>query len=86
MNNSRLTLAAATLAAAFSLLALSPWAHAEGKAPPVKNVKPGTFCAVQDAKECQAAVTPTQILSRFKAGNVRFVSGKPRHQNHLKEV
>jgi carbonic anhydrase len=68
-----------------SLLALSPAVHAEGKAA-AKTVKPGTFCPIQSAKECQAAVTPAQILSRFKAGNTRFVSGKPRHQNYLKEM
>lgn len=68
-----------------SMLAISPLAHAEGKAAG-KSVKPGTFCTIQNTKECQAAVTPAQILAHFKAGNTRFVSGKPRHQNYMAEV
>ena len=84
MKKSQFTVAVA--GALLSMFALSSLAHAEGKPAAAKTVKPGTFCTIQDAKECQAAVTPAQILSRYKAGNSRFVSGKPRHQNYLKEM
>jgi carbonic anhydrase len=79
MKKAQFTVAVA--GALLSMFALSPLVHAAGKA-----VKPGTFCTIQDTKECQAAVTPAQVLARFKAGNTRFVSGKPRHQNYLKEM
>jgi carbonic anhydrase len=84
MKKAQFTVAVA--GALLSMFALSPSVHAEGKAVTAKSVKPGTFCTIQDAKACQEAVTPAQILSRFKAGNTRFVSGKPRHQNYLKEM
>jgi carbonic anhydrase len=51
-----------------------------------KVVKAGTFCATQDAKACQDAVTPQQILERFKQGNARFVSGKSTQRDYLKQV
>lgn len=82
MKKHQFTVAVALL----SMFALSPPVYAEGKAVAAKAVKPGTFCTIQNAKECQTAVTPAQILTRLKAGNSRFISGKPRHQNYLKEV
>jgi len=51
-----------------------------------KVVRPGTFCETQDAKACQEAVTPALILERFKAGNVRFASGKSMHHDYARQV
>ncbi|PWU08856.1 MAG: carbonic anhydrase [Verrucomicrobia bacterium] len=46
--------------------------------------------AVGDAKpptkESQAAMTPQQAVSALKAGNERFVSGRPRSRNSLADV
>jgi carbonic anhydrase len=51
-----------------------------------KVLKAGTFCETQDAKACQEAVTPQQILDRFKQGNARFTGGKSTQRNYLKQV
>ena len=51
-----------------------------------KVVKAGTFCKKQDSKACQDAVTPQQILERFKQGNARFASGKSTNYDYLKQV
>ncbi len=51
-----------------------------------KVAKAGTFCKKQDSKACQDAVTPQQILERFKQGNARFASGKVTNYNYLKQV
>ena len=61
-------------------------AHAADAPAAQKAVKPGTFCDIQEAKACQDAVTPDMIMKRFQSGNARFVSGKPRNQNALKNV
>ena len=50
------------------------------------NVKPGSFCPVMEAKACQDAVTPQQIVDRLKQGNQRFASGKPKAHQYLTAV
>jgi carbonic anhydrase len=49
-------------------------------------VKPGVFCDTQHSKDCQAAVTPRQVLERFKKGNERFASGHGTHRNYAQQV
>jgi carbonic anhydrase len=51
-----------------------------------KVVKAGAFCKKQDSKACQDAVTPQQILERFKQGNARFAGGKGTKYDYLKQV
>jgi len=51
-----------------------------------KVVKAGTFCATQDAKACQDAVTSQMVLERFKQGNARFASGNGTRRDYLKQV
>jgi carbonic anhydrase len=51
-----------------------------------KAVKAGTFCATQDAKACQDAVTPQLIIERFKEGNARFAAGKSTHRDYPRQV
>jgi carbonic anhydrase len=77
----KLTLSCLLACALASTAAFSADAPASTKA-----VKPGTFCDIQDAKACQDAVTPDMVLKRFQSGNMRFVSGKPRHQKYLKNI
>ena len=51
-----------------------------------KVVKAGTFCETQDAKACQDAVTPQQVLDRFRRGNERFASGHSTRRDYLRQV
>lgn len=51
-----------------------------------KATRAGSFCAIQNSKSCQSEVSAQQVLQRFKAGNARFVAGKPRQQKHLQEL
>jgi carbonic anhydrase len=44
------------------------------------------FCETQYSRECQGAVTPSQILERFKQGNERFASGHGTHRNYSQQV
>ncbi len=46
----------------------------------------GVFCDTQHSKDCQAAVTPQQVLERFKKGNARFASGHGTHRNYAQQV
>jgi len=48
--------------------------------------QPGVFCATQDAKRCQDAVTPKQVLERLKAGNERFANGEMTARNFDEQV
>jgi len=73
-------LALATAMGAVSAPALADQAVA------AKTVKQGTFCAIQDAKACQEAVTPQLIINRLQKGNERFVSGKPLAHQYGKAV
>jgi carbonic anhydrase len=50
------------------------------------SIKPGVFCDTQHSKDCQAAVTPQQVLERFKKGNERFASGHGTHRNYAQQV
>lgn len=45
-----------------------------------------SFCETQNAKECQSAVTPEQVLERFKQGNQRFASGHGTQRNYAQQV
>ena len=73
-------LALATAMGAVSAPALADQAVA------AKTVKQGTFCAIQDAKACQEAVTPQLIMNRLQKGNERFVTGKPLAHQYGKAV
>jgi carbonic anhydrase len=44
------------------------------------------FCETQSSKECQAAVTPQQVLERFRQGNQRFADGHGTHRNYAQQV
>jgi len=46
----------------------------------------GVFCATQDEKRCQSAVTPRQVLERLKAGNERFANGYMTARNFDEQV
>ena len=48
--------------------------------------KPGVFCDTQHTKDCQTAVTPQQVLERFKKGNERFANGHGTHRNYSQQV
>ncbi len=75
--------ARAFLVAVACTLASAPFAasaRTEATAPSAK------FCETQDSKECQAAVTPQQVLERFKQGNERFASGHGTHRNYAQQV
>jgi carbonic anhydrase len=61
-------------------------AHAADAPVSTKKVPKGTFCATQDAKACQDAVTADEVLKRLKDGNGRFVADKPTQRNYLKQV
>lgn len=74
---------ACLLASAFATVSS---VEAADKTATANAAKPGTFCTIQNSRTCQTAVTPGQILKHLKAGNARFVSGRARHQNYLKEV
>jgi carbonic anhydrase len=50
------------------------------------SIKPGVFCDTQHTKDCQVAVTPQQVLERFKKGNERFASGHGTHRNYPEQV
>jgi carbonic anhydrase len=50
------------------------------------TAKSGVFCDTQHTKDCQAAVTPQQVLERFKKGNERFASGHGTHRNYAQQV
>ncbi len=45
-----------------------------------------SFCETQTTKECQSAVTPEQVLERFKHGNQRFASGHGTQRNYAQQV
>jgi carbonic anhydrase len=45
-----------------------------------------SFCATQYSRECQAAVTPRQVLERFRQGNERFASGRGTHRDYGQQV
>jgi carbonic anhydrase len=45
-----------------------------------------SFCETQNTKECQSAVTPEQVLERFKHGNQRFASGHGTQRNYAQQV
>jgi carbonic anhydrase len=45
----------------------------------------GAVSSVQ-TKESQAAMTPAQVLAELKAGNARFVAGKPLHRDFPAQV
>ncbi len=77
-----LLIAAALLSAVHA--ADAPAAAATGKSG--KATQAGSFCTIQNAKPCQSEVSAQQVLQRFKAGNARFVAGKPLQQKHLQEV
>jgi carbonic anhydrase len=65
------------------LQAVAPAADAakEGSAP-----DPASFCETQVSKECQAAVTPQQVLERFRQGNQRFADGHGTQRNYAQQV
>ena len=42
--------------------------------------------AAVQTKESQAALTPAQALAKLKAGNARFVTGKPLHRDFPAQV
>ncbi len=60
-----------------------PAMAAEGKA---AAVKAAGFCAIQDSKACQDAVTPAQVLSHLIEGNQRFVSGARVNHRFKKQI
>lgn len=70
------------LAVAFTLASAPFAASARTEA----NAPSARFCETQDSKECQAAVTPQQVLERFKQGNERFASGHGTHRNYAQQV
>jgi carbonic anhydrase len=45
-----------------------------------------SFCETQYSRECQAAVTPRQVLERFRQGNERFASGHGTHRDYGQQV
>ncbi len=45
-----------------------------------------SFCETQYSRECQEAVTPLQILERFREGNERFASGHGTHRDYSQQV
>jgi carbonic anhydrase len=50
------------------------------------TIKHGVFCDTQHTKDCQTAVTPQQVLERFKKGNERFANGHGTHRNYTQQV
>jgi len=51
-----------------------------------KAADAGGPCKTQNSKACQDAMTPQLILDRFREGNARFVSGKSKQRNYVKQV
>jgi carbonic anhydrase len=51
-----------------------------------KSEPSARFCETQYSKECQGAVSPQQVLERFKKGNERFVNGHGTHRNYTQQV
>jgi carbonic anhydrase len=51
-----------------------------------KSEPSARFCETQYSKECQGAVTPQQVLERFKQGNERFVNGHGTHRNYTQQI
>jgi len=69
-----------TALTASSAYATDPAATGDAKA------TTGVFCDTQHTKDCQSAVTPRQVLERFKKGNERFASGHGTHRNYAQQV
>src|SRR5512137_1412581 len=63
-----------------AIVAAAPFAASAGTEPTAK------FCETQYSKECQGAVTPQQVLERFKHGNERFVNGHGTHRNYTQQI
>lgn len=80
-----MSLSALALATALGMVSAPAMAD-DHQARAAKTVKQGTFCAIQDAKACQEAVTPQLIMNRLQKGNERFVSGKPLAHQYGKAV
>jgi carbonic anhydrase len=68
------------LLAAAATLALTPLASG------VRAEDTASFCETQYSRECQEAVTPQQILERFRQGNARFASGHGTHRDYAQQV
>jgi carbonic anhydrase len=77
----------ASLVSAVGAFSFTTFSHAaDSPSAPARTVAKGTFCATQDAKACQDAVTPELVLKHLIKGNQRFVSGRPITKNYLKQV
>jgi len=48
--------------------------------------EPALFCETQTSQQCQAAVTPQQVLERFRQGNQRFADGHGTNRNYAQQV
>ena len=68
------------LIAVAAILAAAPFAASAKSEPSAR------FCETQYSKECQGAVTPQQVLERFKHGNERFVNGHGTHRNYTQQI
>lgn len=67
-------------------LAAFPAAVHAAEIPPPAADSATVFCDTQHTKNCQEAVTPRQVLERFKEGNQRFASGHGTQRNYLQQV
>lgn len=67
-------------------LAAIPVMAQAAEAPSPATEGGSVFCDTQHTKDCQQAVTPRQVLERFKQGNQRFANGHGTHRNYLQQV